>query len=116
MTKSEAEKVFNAYVSDAVDYYKRSKDKHNIDLAVILDCSESFIKQANTNLNGKHYNAYHLWLFAKHLNVDVSEFYPPLKKGQRNFVKYHQIRPQATKQNFYDFVDSLNKYYGTEPK
>lgn len=114
MTKSKAEKAFNAYVSSAVGYYKRKNAEHNFDLASALDCSESFIKQANTNLNGKHYNAYHLWLLAKHFDVDVSELYPPRGKQEEDFMKYCQIRPNATRQSFYDFVELLGQYYDTE--
>ncbi len=102
-----ANQVFNNYVGEAVNYYKRKKGWTNEDLSVQINLTESFIKKANTG--SRHYNAYHIWQIAQLLNVPISHFYPPLKNDADGLKQYQEIYPLAKKDDFERFLHLLIK-------
>lgn len=108
MANTKAMKYFNLYIGSAVNYYKIKKGWTNHDLSIQSNLSESFIKQANTGL--RHYNAYHLWNLARLIEVPIYKLYPPLSIDAKNFKQYKEIRPQATFDDFKNFVDLLSEY------
>ena len=109
--KKQEQEVFNTYVSDAVVYQKISKAKDNFELAAALGTSESFIRKANSNSEGKHYNAYHLWKLANYFEINISELYPPIKNDKNAFEQYKKIRPAATEEDFLKFNHALRNNY-----
>lgn len=94
--------LLGEYSSEAVDYYKRLQGIKNIDLAMQLGVSESYIKKI---ISGKsHYNATHLWILADYLNVSVDHFFPP----KNDFEQYKKIRPAATYQSYKKFINIIS--------
>lgn len=95
--------TFIQYIGDAVAYYKRANGKTNKDLAIYLDVSESFIKQANSGY--KAYSLTNLWRLSRYLNTDINSFFPPLN----NFKQFQEIRSHATKKDYQIFLEELNE-------
>lgn len=95
--------TFIQYIGDAVTYYKRANGKTNKDLAVYLDVSESFIKQANSGY--KSYSLSNLWKLSRYLETDINKFFPPLN----NYKQFREIRSHASKKDYQIFLDELNE-------
>lgn len=94
--------LLGEYSSEAVDYYKRLQGLKNIDLAMQLGVSESYIKKI---VSGKsHYNTTHLWILADYLNVSVDHFFPP----KDDFEQYKRIRPAATHKSYKNFMNLIS--------
>mgnify|MGYP005789635859 CR=1 FL=1 len=100
--KKKLTSLLGEYSSEAVDYYKRLKGVKNIDLAMQLGVSESYIKKI---ISGKsHYNNTHLWILADYLDISVDHFFPP----KNNFEQYRKIRPAATRDSYKQFMDLVS--------
>lgn len=102
-TKADLQDKFYSFVGSAVSYYKDKRGLTNSQLAIRLNLSESFVKQANIGI--KHYNSFHLWKIAKVLDVPVAKLYPPTDKD--HFSEYLEIKPMSSKQNYLDLIQEL---------
>lgn len=103
--KTDLQAEFYSFIGSAVSYYKDKRGLTNVQLAVRLDLSESFIKQANLGI--RHYNSFHLWKISKVLNVPIEKLYPPTDTN--HFNEYLQIKPMSSKQNYLNFIKRIEE-------
>lgn len=102
---ADLQKEFYSFVGSSVSYYKDKRGLTNTELAIKLNLSESFVKQANLGI--KHYNSFHLWKIAKILNIPASKLYPPT--DTKHFNQYLEIKPMSSKLNYLDFIKKLEE-------
>ena len=82
------------YVRDLVEFEAAKKNYTYLDIALAINCSESFIKKIHYSPFSKHYNLNHLFLLATEFEIDISELIPntnSLKKLYKSEEKIEEI-------------------------
>lgn len=68
--------TFYDLVSELVDKTMREKGNTRLEIANVLNVSESFVKQVHSLSTTKHYNLKHLFLLADYWKVSIDKLVP----------------------------------------
>ncbi|EME3500963.1 TPA: hypothetical protein QFC69_001629 [Enterococcus faecium] len=79
---------FYQTVSDLVDYEIQKRKITRSELALLLNLSESYIKQIHSASSTRHYNISHLYLLSRELKLPIEDFIPT----KNNLKKLNQFK------------------------
>jgi len=81
---------FYQIISDIVDKIAQEKNLTRTDLAILLNFSESYIKQIHSPSSKKHYSTFSLYLLAKEWNISTDCLFPS-KENLKNLKQFYEM-------------------------
>lgn len=85
---------FYQIISDIIDKIAQEKNLTRTDLGVILNFSESYIKQIHSPSSKKHYSIFSLYILAKEWKIPVDHLFP-YKENMKKLKQFSTMSDKA---------------------